>query len=126
MKTLLTLAGAAALLAGCATPYSYSQLYGSRYYKAPLDTYPVLILSVDGKDYLNSPVLVDPGRREVKVQAPPGGAGLRETRVFSLDVQPCTRYYLVAVKDNRLASDFQVKVDHAEPIGGCTTRHAQG
>ena len=49
-----------------------------------------------------------------------------ETRVFPLDVQPCMRYYLVAVKENRLASDFQVKVDYAEPIGGCTARPAQG
>ena len=125
MKTLLTAAAALAVLAGCATPYSYSQLYGQRYYVTPIDTYPVLILSVDGKDYLSSPVLVDPGLRAVRVQAPSGGAGLREVRTIALEVKPCTRYYLVAVKDNRLASDFEVKVDHQEPIGGCTTRVAQ-
>ena len=86
----------------------------------------MLILSVDGKDYLGSPVLVDPGLREVRVQAPAGGVDLRTTRTIALDVQPCTRYYLVAVKDNRLASDFQVKVEHAEPIGGCSAKPAQG
>ena len=83
-------AAAATVLAGCGTT-PYSQLYGSRYYRAPIDTYPVLILSVDGKDYLGSPVLVDPGLREVRVQAPAGGVDLRTTRTIALDVQPCTR-----------------------------------
>jgi hypothetical protein len=35
-------------------------------------------------------------------------------------VLPCTRYYLVAVRSNRLGSDFDVRVDHQEPLGGCT------
>src|ERR1043165_4570480 len=100
-------------LAACAsTEYHYSQLYGQRYYKTPLDTYPVTIVRVDGKDTTLRPVLVDPGLRRITVQGPHGGAyRLREEREFSLDLRPCTRYYLVAVRDNRLDSDFTVKVD---------------
>ena len=109
-------------LAGCATTeYHYSQLYGQRYYKTPLDTYPVTIVRVDGKDTTLRPVLVDPGLRRITVQGPPGGASrLGEEREFALDVRPCTRYYLVAVRDNRLDADFAVRVDYEEPVGGCT------
>lgn len=112
----------AATLAACAsTDYHYSQLYGDRYFKAPIDTYPVTIVRVDGKDSSFRPVLVDPGPHRVTVQGPRGGGShLGEEREIALDVQPCTRYYLVALRANRLDSDFTVKIDYVEPIGGCT------
>ena len=113
--------GAVALAACASTDYHYSQIYGTRYYRAPIDTYPVTIVRVDGKDTALKPVLVDPGVRKITVQGPPGGAlHLGEERDISLQVAPCTRYYLVAVKSNRLASDFAVRVDYQEPVGGCT------
>jgi len=113
--------GVVALAACASTEYHYSQLYGQRYYKTPLDTYPVTIVRVDGKDTTLRPVLVDPGLRRITVQGPPGGASrLGEEREFALDVRPCTRYYLVAVRDNRLDADFAVRVDYEEPVGGCT------
>jgi len=111
-----------ALLASCAsTDYHYSQLYGQRYNRAPIDTYDVSIVRVDGKDTLIRPVLVEPGLRKVVVQGPPGGALLLgEQREIALDVRPCTRYYLVAVKSNKLASDFEIRVDYQEPVSACT------
>jgi len=113
--------GVVALAACASTDYHYSQLYGQRYYKTPLDTYPVTILRVDGKDTTLRPVLVDPGLRKIIVQGPPGGTkAVGEQREFALDIRPCTRYYLVAVRDNQLNSDFTVKVDYEEPVGGCT------
>ena len=79
------------------------------------------ILRVDGKDTLQRPVLVDPGVRKIAVQGPPGAATrLGEEREISLDIRPCTRYYLVAVRANSLASDFTVRIDYEEPVGGCT------
>lgn len=121
---VLAAAGALALLAGCAgTGYHYSQLYGTRYHRATLDTYDVTVLRVDGRDETQRPVLVDPGRRQLTVQGPPGGTGgVGETRTLTLDIAPCTRYYLVAVRPNSLASDFTVRVDHQEPVSGCTPR----
>jgi hypothetical protein len=110
-------------LAACAsTDYHYSQLVGKRWFRAPIDTYDVSIVRVDGKDtLLRPPVLVDPGLRKIVVQGPPGGTrGPGLEREISLDVRPCTRYYLVAVRPNRLASDFDVRVDYTEPVGGCT------
>ena len=113
---------AVTMLAACAsTDYHFSQLYGKRHNRAPIDTYDVTIVRVDGKDTLMRPVLVEPGLRKVVVQGPPGGAAtFGEQREIALDVRPCTRYYLVAVKPNRLASDFEVRVDYQEPVGGCT------
>ena len=39
------------MLSACAsTDYHFSQLYGTRYNRAPIDTYDVTIVRVDGKD----------------------------------------------------------------------------
>jgi hypothetical protein len=121
LRGLAVLACAAVLAACASTDYHYSQLVGKRYYRAPIDTYSVSILRVDGKDWLRTPVLVDPGLRQITVQGPPGGTGAPGLeRDISLDVRPCMRYYLVAYRPNRLASDFTVRVDYEEPVSGCT------
>ncbi len=113
---------AAVALGGCAsTGFHYSQIVGTRYFKTNIDTYPVSINEVDGRSYLgNAPVLVDPGLRKVVVQGPPTFVDLALTRSIELDVKPCTRYYLVAVKASPLDNDFSVRVDFAEPLAGCT------
>jgi hypothetical protein len=126
MNALMKTMGAAAALlavAGCAsTGYHYSRLDGRRYYQAPIDTYPLLVTRVDGKSTpLSTPVLVDPGTRQVAVQTFPDPLHpLGEERTINLDVKPCTHYYLVARKVTRLASDFEVKIDHEEPVSGCS------
>lgn len=119
---LITLAVSGLLASACAsTGYHDSELEGRRYFRAPIDTYAVTVVRVDGKDTVFRPVRVDPGPRQITVQGPPGGArGIGEERTISLDVMPCTRYYLVAVKPNRLDSDFTVKIDFEEPVSGCT------
>ena len=117
---MLALASVAALaaLTGCATPYS--QLVGYRYHRTDIDTYPVTVTRVDDTSYHRLPVLIDPGTHQVTVQAPPaGGFAYGNTQTITLDVKPCTRYYLVAVKPNALSQDFSVKVDYEEPVAGC-------
>ena len=122
IKLASSLAAAAALTACAGLPQPFSQLSGQKYFLAPIDTYPVQIVSIDGRGTLDRLVYVDPGLRQVTVQGPPDGAHrLGEQRSLALDVAPCTRYYLVAQKGNRLSSDFGVKVDYQEPIGGCST-----
>ena len=118
----LAAAAAAVLLAACAsTDYHYSQLLGERYHRATIDTYPVMVVRVDGRDTTRRPALVEPGRHDISVQGPPGGSGgFGEVRTITMEVAPCTRYYLVAVKPQSLASDFTVRVDHQEPVSGCT------
>ena len=65
---------------------------------------------------------VDPGPRSITFQGPPGGTGPRgaEEVTVTMDIKPCTRYYIVAQKDNRLDLDFKPKIDHEEPVAGCT------
>jgi hypothetical protein len=116
----------AAVLAACAgLPQPFSQLDGHKYLRAAIDTYSVQIVRVDGRDTLDSPVFIEPGVRQVTVQGPPDGAHrFGEQRTMELNVAPCTRYYLVAVKANPLMTDFAVKVDYQEPIGGCSSSAA--
>lgn len=112
-----------AALAGCASSqnFHYSQIVGTRFFKTNIDTYPVSISEVDGRSYLGDmPVLVDPGMRQVIVTGPPTFVDLQLRRTIELDVKPCTRYYLVAVKTNPLDNDFTVRVDFDEPLAGCT------
>ncbi len=121
----MALAGASAaavLLAGCAsTGYHYSQLTGQRHFRAPIDTYAVSVVRIDGKDNSFRPALVEPGLRKITVQGPPGGAQrIGEERTIALEIAPCTRYFLVAVRPNPIVSDFSVRVDYQEPVGGCT------
>lgn len=118
---LLALASLGVLGACASADYHYSQIFGYRYFRAPIDTYPLSILTVDGKDNVFRPALVDPGLRQFRVQGPPGGrGGIGEVRDFSLQVAPCTRYYLVAQKDTPLAVEFNVRVDYEERVAGCT------
>jgi len=119
ISTFALFAGAV-LLTGCASGYHYSQLDGHRYYRSSIDTHSVMIVRVDGRDTVLSPVPVEPGLRKVTVQGPPTVTSrYGEERTIELSIAPCTRYYLVAVKDNRLSNDFTVKIDYQEPIGGC-------
>ncbi|RZT95104.1 hypothetical protein [Rivibacter subsaxonicus] len=121
-KLVAATLGCAALLGGCASGYHYSELVGTRYDRTTLDSYPLIVSKVDGKSapLQAGKVLVDPGLRRLVLQGPPGGSGRVEELTADLDVKPCTRYYLVAVKSNRLESSFDVKIDHEEPVGGCT------
>ena len=112
---------AAVAVGGCATDFHYSEVVGFRYFKTNIDTYPVAINTVDGRDYIGrAPVLIDPGVRTIVVQGPPTPANTNETKTVQLAAKACTRYYLVAVKQSPLEAEFTVRIDHEEPIAGCT------
>ncbi len=117
--TALRLTAAAAALAGCATP-TFSYIDRNRWFRAGMNTYAVIVLDVDVVSYSRNPVMFDPGERMIRVQGPPSpGFSYGETRTIALDVKPCTRYYLKAVKQNPLRQDFTPMVDCEEPIPGC-------
>ena len=120
MRLGLISAAAALTLAGCATPTPFSYIDGNKYHRAEMNTYSVIVLDVDGKSYLQHPVMVEPGRRVIRVQGPPGTRlGRGEDRAFTLDVKPCTHYYLKAVKTSPIDDDFVPMVDHEVPITHC-------
>lgn len=112
----------AALLQGCATSPATSQLIGERYFLTNLDTYPLDIASVDGSSSTVTPKFVEPGVRRLVLRGPPGGAGVSAVESFTLDVKPCTRYYLVAVKANPLDTQFTPRVDFEQPLGSSCRR----
>ena len=110
-------------LSACASRPVDSQLLGERYFTTNIDTYPVHIASVDGQSTTVRPQLVEPGTRRLLLRGPPGGAGFSVVEPFMLDVKPCTRYYIVAVKANRLDTNFTPRVDYEMPLGSsCQAR----
>jgi hypothetical protein len=119
MKRALLAAAVPLAIAGCATP-TFSYIDGNRYHRAEMNTYSVVVLDVDGVSYTRNPVMVDPGRKEIRVQGPPApGFSFGEARTMTVDVKPCTRYYLKAVKKTSIDHDFVPMVDYEEPISGC-------
>ena len=125
-SVLLAAAAVALVVSGCASTTSLSQLTGQRWLKAELNTFDVLIISVDGRHYIErpmAPVLVDPGPRTIVVQGPPvAGFSRGEQRTLKLDVKPCTRYWLEAKKSSALAQDFEPRVNHTEAVAGCAAK----
>ena len=115
-----------ALAAACATQAGVSHLTGERWRKAELNTYDVTIISVDGSHYIerrNQPVIIEPGLRKIVVQGPPAsGFTYGEQRTLTLDVKPCTRYFLEAKKSGPLSQNFEPRVNFEEPLAGCTPK----
>lgn len=104
------------LLHGCATTPSFSQLVGERYFVTHIDTYPLVIAAVDGSSSTISPKFVEPGVRQLVLQGPSGAAGIPPVLNYTLDVKPCTRYYIVAVKASPLDNSFTPRIDHEMPL----------
>ena len=116
----------AALLAGCASiPENASYLYGDRYYRANIHTFPTLISAVDGRSTMphSVPVPVDPGEHVITLDtAPTAGFRIGEPRELRLKVEPCKRYYIVAERDNRLLQNWRPVIEHVEDSGGKNCR----
>jgi hypothetical protein len=86
MKLKLTLLAAIAALTGCAhEPFAY--IDGNRYFLANLNTFSVIVLDVDGSSYNRNPVMVDPGKRVIRVQGR-GRFHLWRSATLTLDVKP--------------------------------------
>lgn len=118
MKLRLTVAAVALAAAGCATNFSY--IDGNRYFKSELNSHSVIVLDVDGRSEVRNPVMVEPGVRVVRVQGPAApGFRFGQDRTLTIDVKPCTRYYLKAVTPNAISQEFTPMVDFEEPIAGC-------
>jgi len=128
----LSIAAALALIgAGCATAdYHWSRVVGARYHRANIDTYPLQVLRVDQEQAPLNPrdwMLVEPGTRTVVVADYPMPMDrVGNEKSIQLKIAPCTQYYLVAVKATRLARDYEVHVDHEEPVPGCKPPAAAG
>ena len=118
MKLRLIVAAVALAATGCAKNFAY--IDGNRYFQAEMNTHSVIILDIDGASHIRNPVMVEPGVRVVRVQGPAApGFRFGQDRTLTIDVKPCTRYYLKAVTPNAISQEFTPMVDFEEPISGC-------
>ena len=112
------------LLAGCATiPDNVSYLYGDRYHRAKLYTYPTRVTHIDGRSTMfnENPVPIEPGEHVITLSAAPvRGFEQPESRDIKLRIEPCKRYYLNAQYKNNIDIEWKPVVDYVEPIAGCT------
>lgn len=107
-------------LSGCAHQWE-SLLDGDLYTRTSLNRYPIVISAVDGEYSTINPRRVDAGMRRLTIEAPPV-AGFHQPvrKEFTFKVEKCVRYWLAAQRANALTQDYELVIDHAEPIGGCT------
>ena len=125
MRPLAGIGIVATLLAGCATvPGNASYLYGDRYHRAKLHTYPTRVTHIDGRSTMfnENPVPIEPGIHVVTLEAAPvRGFQQPESREIRLQVEPCKRYYLVAERDYALQRDWRPVVDYVmSDRAGCS------
>jgi len=115
------LAAACCGLAGCATEQPFSYLDGARWVKVEMNTYDTLILAVDGHSYsYNDRIRVDPGVHHIWFQTKPAaGFSFSPRKELVLDVEPCTRYWFEAKRENAAQQDYEPRVNYKEHIPGC-------
>ncbi|TAG45887.1 MAG: hypothetical protein EAZ30_14245 [Betaproteobacteria bacterium] len=108
-----------ALSAGCAQQWE-SVLDGTLYTRTHMNRFPVVIVAVDGVHSLQNPRYIDAGVRRLTIEAPPvAGFAMPVRREFTFTVERCVRYWLAAQRANALTQDFELVIDHAEPVPGC-------
>jgi len=118
MSLLLATLGVATL-AGCAHQWE-TVLDGRLYTRTHLHRYPVSIVAVDGDYSSLTPRRVDAGEHLLTVDAPPAtGRYLADRKEFTFKAQKCVRYWLAAQRPSAYSRDFDLVVDHAEPVPGC-------
>jgi len=114
-----------ALLAGCQTwGPTWSEVTGARYNIPALNEGPTIINQLDGLSPGTAPgeaVKMAPGRHTLILQVvpPPSVTGLVDMEKTTLDVAPCTRYYINGRFDAATSTAWRPFIDKEERIPGC-------
>lgn len=98
---------------------TWSELTGTRYFRATMNRDGAIIKSVDGRSYTNRIVKIEPGQRRVVVQSPYRKGWRGTDRVMALNVAPCQRYYINAQFASGIGPQWEPVVAKAERIAGC-------
>lgn len=98
---------------------TWSEVTGSRYHRTILNRRPAIIKSVDGKDYVDRILKIEPGKHEITVQSPRRKGFRGSDAQMQLDIAPCRRYYLNAQFESGVGVEWRPAVDYVEPIAGC-------
>ncbi|MFZ6873646.1 hypothetical protein ACO0LF_16430 [Undibacterium sp. Di27W] len=112
-----TVLGAILLTACQSAPLSFLSGHPDRH--LPNHLYPVRIVSVDQTLYFSGPVQLEPGMHRVVVELAHSGSHIPTQKTMQLDVQACTRYYIVANKTSIMESKWEPMMFDSENVGGC-------
>lgn len=117
--SLAVVALSVAAISGCAHQWE-SLIDGNLYTRTHLNRFPVSIVAVDNEYSTITPRRVDSGERRLTVDAPPvANFTIPVRKEFTFKVEKCVRYWLAAQRATSLTQDFELVIDHAEPIAGC-------
>ncbi len=114
---------AAAALSACATGGGapLSQLAdGAVQFPAVNHRFPVRVQAIDdGSNVFRSP-LIEPGVHAVRFAAPPVAELTQPVeRVYSMNIQPCMRYYVAAQRQSAFSQDWNLVIEKTEAVGAC-------
>jgi hypothetical protein len=132
MRKLL-IASAAVVLAGCQTwGPTWSEVTGQRWNLTNLNTVPTSVQTIDGNSAFGNtpgqPIKATSGEHVIVLAAAPlspGWTGGTDLETVKINLEPCKRYYLNGVYDNRLGMSWKPFIDYVEPIAGCTVTPAK-
>ena len=98
---------------------TWSEVTGVRYNRAIADRWPARIVAVGSTSVFSLPYKVAPGTYPIEVESPRHGgfAGTQET--FTLNIEPCKRYYINAQFKDPVQPEWTPVVDYVETIAGC-------
>ena len=98
---------------------TWSEVTGTRYYRAEMNRAPAIIKQVDGRSYTDRIVKIEPGKRTVVVQSLPRGGFSGSDKRMTMDIAPCKRYYVNAQFDSTVGPEWKPVVAYVERIAGC-------
>ena len=110
------------LLVGCQTwGPTWSEISGERYYNlTTLNRRAAIIERVDEQGaFPQYPIKVAPGTHQVTIQGPVRRRGGGDLKSFTLDAEPCKRYYINAQFKDRVELAFEPVIDYVDDIAGC-------
>jgi len=103
---------------------TWSEVTGTRYFRATMNRAPAIIKSVDGRNYTDRIVKIEPGRRMVDVQSLPRRGFQGSNKHMTMDIAPCKRYYINAQFDSSVGPEWKPVVAYVESIPGCRIARA--
>jgi hypothetical protein len=104
---------------------TWSEVTGTRYLRATMNRAPAIIKSVDGRNYTDRIVKIEPGKRMVVVQSPARKGFQGSNKNMTMEIAPCKRYYINAQFDSSVGPEWKPVVAYVESIPGCRITKAQ-
>lgn len=103
---------------------TWGEVTGARYSRTKMNRAPAIIKSVDGRNYTDRIVKIEPGHRSVVVQSPSRGGFPGHNRTMMMEIAPCKRYYINAQFDSSVGPEWKPVVAYVERIAGCKSTGA--